>query len=571
MGALSFASLQRLRLGAGLVLFVFVTTHLLNHALGNISLDAMEWGRKGFLALWRNPVGTILLYGALIVHAALVAWALARRRTLRMPAREAVQLAFGFSLPLLLATHVVANRGAHEVFGKDDTYAYVVLSIWVWDWKQGVLQTVALLVAWTHGCLGLYHWLRLKPLFQRWRQPLFAAALLLPAFALAGFAGAGKEAALLARDPLWTQHQMARVGGFTQAEVAWVYATADGVRWGAFAALLGLLALRWGRLALERRRGRFSVSYPDGRRVAVERGYSVLEASRVGGVPHASVCGGRGRCSTCRVRVVAGFESLPLAAPEESRVLERIHAGANVRLACQLRPTKDLAVVPLLPAAAGMREAHRAEYAHGGEREIAILFADLRAFTRFSEGKLPYDVVFVVNQYFRAMGAAVERSGGRLDKFIGDGVMALFGVEGGMQEGCRDALAAARAMAEALAEMNDHLKHDLPEPLRMGIGIHAGPAIVGEMGYRQAVSLTAMGDAVNTASRLESATKDFSCQLVASAAVADASGLDFSAYERRQIEVRGRAEGLDVVVVPDARTLPAPAPRRGRQLLMRSS
>src|SRR5690606_12379662 len=110
----------------------------------------------------------------------------------------------------------------------------------------------------------------------------------------------------------------------------------------------------------------------------------------------------------------------------------------------------------------------------------------------------PYDVVFVINQYFGAMGRAIESSGGRLDKFIGDGVMALFGVERGLEAGCRDAVAAARAMAEALRQLNQHLRHDLREPLRMGIGIHAGPAIVGEMGYRAATSLTAIGDAVNT-------------------------------------------------------------------------
>ena len=73
----------------------------------------------------------------------------------------------------------------------------------------------------------------------------------------------------------------------------------------------------------------------------------------------------------------------------------------------------------------------RADFAQGSEREIAILFVDIRGFTGLAEGRLPYDVVFVLNRYFAAMGRAVEAAGGRVDKFIGDGVMALFGIESG--------------------------------------------------------------------------------------------------------------------------------------------
>ena len=140
---------------------------------------------------------------------------------------------------------------------------------------------------------------------------------------------------------------------------------------------------------------------------------SVLEASRAAGIPHASVCGGRGRCSTCRVRVGAGAAQLPPPAADEARVLARIgDAGGGVRLACQLRPTHDLEVTPLMPAGAGPSDIRvQVNPGQGIEREIAVLFADLRAFTRMAEGRLPYDVVFVLNQYFRAMGQAIEEAG----------------------------------------------------------------------------------------------------------------------------------------------------------------
>ena len=208
-----------------------------------------------------------------------------------------------------------------------------------------------------------------------------------------------------------------------------------------------------------------TLTYPQGRRVTVRRGTSILEASRNAGIPHASVCGGRGRCSTCRVRVGSGREDLPPPGEDKARVLRRVGAAANVRLACQVRPEHDLTITPLLPATAQASDGHaRPDYIEGSERELAIMFVDIRAFTQLAEKKLPYDTVFVLNQYFRAMGSAVEESGGQLDKFIGDGVMALFGVDGEPKEGCRQALTAARAIAASLVDLNANLKEDLDGP-----------------------------------------------------------------------------------------------------------
>ena len=284
---------------------------------------------------------------------------------------------------------------------------------------------------------------------------------------------------------------------------------------------------------------------------------SVLEASRAAGVPHASVCGGRGRCSTCRVRIGHGAEHLPAPAPDEARVLARIGAGDDVRLACQLRPSHELAVVPLLPAGAAPHDMRmQVNPGLGMEREVAVLFADLRAFTRMSEGRLPYDVVFLLNQYFKAMGRAVEGEGGRVDKFIGDGIMALFGIEADAPAACRHALAATRAMAAALDHLNQELAHDLPEPLRIAMGLHVGPAILGDIGYGRASSLTAVGDTVNVAARLEALAKEFEVQLVASSRLAERAGIDLVAFEERRIEIRGRQRPLRVRLMPDTLTLP---------------
>jgi adenylate cyclase len=206
---------------------------------------------------------------------------------------------------------------------------------------------------------------------------------------------------------------------------------------------------------------------------------------------------------------------------------------------------------------AGPREGRiRIDPEQGVEREVAVLFADLRAFTRMAEGRLPYDVVFVLNQYFKAMGEAIEHQGGRIDKFIGDGIMALYGLERGPEQACYQALAAARAMSAALDDLNRRLADELREPLRIGIGLHVGPVILGHMGYGRATTLTAIGDTVNVASRLEALTKEFEVELVVSSRLAEAAKIDLGAFEERRIEVRGRRRPLRVRLIAHAGALP---------------
>jgi adenylate cyclase len=550
--------LPRARLLSGLVLFAYVASHLLNHALGIVSLDAMEAGRVVFLGLWRNPAGTVALYGAVLVHIVLVLYSLYRRRRMRLNRWEILQALFGLALPPLLALHLAATRGLNEFFGVEDSYAYVLAAIYVFDPMQGLKQAATVLVAWGHGVIGMTHWLRLKPWYPRWQPLLAALALLLPVLALAGFVSAGHEVELRLADPAWAEALAARTKGPTAEAGAWALSARDGIVAGTLLLLLLLFAGRFLRGLIEKRRGLVAISYPDRRQVTITPGMTVLEASRSAGIPHASVCGGRGRCSTCRVLLGDGGTSLPAPSAEESRVLARVGAPPGVRLACQIRPHADLEVTPLLPPGVQPREAYgRPRRLSGTEREIAVLFADLRAFTRFAENKLPFDVVFALNQYFRAMGAAIEQAGGRVDKFIGDGVMALFGLETAPDQACRQALAAARGMAAGMDELNRLLRNDLEDPLRIGIGIHIGTVIVGEMGYAEAMSVTAIGDAVNTASRLEDMTKELGGQLVVSESVARRAGVDLSGFANREIEVRGRSEPLTVYVVPNARDLPA--------------
>jgi adenylate cyclase len=542
------------RLATGLVLVTFVATHLLNHALGLISLDAMEAGRVWFLALWRHPIPTAALYGSLLTHLALALVSILRRRTLRMPAWEAAQILLGLAVPALLAPHVVGTRLTSAWFGTQDSYTRIAFFFWQARPDLGLRQTALVVLAWAHGCVGLHYWLRLRPGYAAAAPYLLAAAVLLPALSLLGFVQGGREAAARAAA---AGGLGALTGGrmLTAAEQATQAAVTNTV-WAVFGAgLAGVLAARWVR-AHARARQTFQVAFPGGRRARAPVGTSVLEVSRLSGVPHASVCGGRGRCSTCRVRVVRGLEHLVPAAVEEQRVLDRVGAPPNVRLACQLRPAHDVSVVPVLSASAPPSEAlpqpgHRA----GQEREVAILFADLRRFTALAEHRLPYDVVFLLNRYFEAVGSAVERAGGVVNQFTGDGVMALFGIETGPAAGSRAALGAAANIVQGLAALSRDLADELAAPLRIGIGIHAGPAVVGRMGHGEARYLTAVGDTVHVASRLQDLTKQYDCQLIVSEPAAAGAGLDVSALDRHELGVRNRAEPVAIYVVKEVAAL----------------
>jgi adenylate cyclase len=545
---------SRLRLATGLVLFSFLLTHFLNHALGLVSLEAMEQGRRLFLALWRNPAGTLVLYGAILIHFGLALWSIFRRRTLRMAGWEASQLLLGLLIPPLLIAHVVGTRGSHEIAGTDGSYAWVLYVLWVFDPMNAVRQFAVFAVAWIHGCIGLHFWLRFKPRYRTYLPLAYAAALLVPTFGLLGFVQSAQMVAEFARDPAWVASLVARVGSPGRAEAANLGDIKNGLIAVFWLLLGGTLLARAIRDGMNRRRA-ITITYPMGRRIAVRPGTAILEASRMVDYPQAAVCGGRGRCSTCRTRISRGLDLLPPPNQQEQEVLERIGAPPNVRLACQTKPTSDVSVIPLLSPAEGMRTARRQGMAHGHEREVAVLFADLRSFTGISEHKLPYDVVFLLNRYFEAMGGAIESVDGHIDKFIGDGVMAVFGIRRPIDEACRRALAAARAMSENLRQLNESLGLEGIEPLRIGIGLHAGPAIVGEMGYGRATSVTVIGDTVNTANRLEALTKDHECQLVVSETIVRHAGIMLPACESHTVVVRGRSEPLTIHAVGDAREL----------------
>ncbi len=526
----------------------FLVLHMSNHALNLISLNAAEKGRLLFLLLWRNPIGTTLLYGAILVHLSLVLRSLYNRRSLKLPFGEMMQILLGLLIPLLIMEHVIGTRLRHELVGYNDTYRNIVYTLWVASPFNGVKQTIALVVAWTHGCIGIYFWLRPRRWFQRAAPLLLSIAILLPVLALLGFANSGRS---LATIPV----EAASLSGGENARLSraidpvsqfQIRLALYGTFGGAIALLLTFRALRsWREWANQIR-----ITYPNGEIVTVPRGFSILEASRSAGIPHYSICGGKGRCSTCRVRVIKGGDELPAPGSIEEETLFRIGADRDVRLGCQLRPEKDVSVVPLIMPDPDVAADGAAQLTVAGqERDITVLFCDLRSFTQLAETKLPYDVVFLLNRYFAVVGQAVQLADGRLDKFIGDGAMALFGLRESSEDSCRNALAAAVQIVREIERLNEEMADELSLPLRVAIGIHTGPAIVGTMGYDKVKGLTAVGDTVNVASRLENIAKARDAAIVFSEPVAVGANTKVEGLEAEDISIRGRSGPLRVYVV----------------------
>ena len=528
---------KRLHLLTGVCLGLFLLTHFLNHALGLVSVEAMEGARRIFNMVWRTWLGTVLLYGSLLVHFVLALESLYRRQTLRMPVREMLKIVFGLSFPFLLVSHVINTRIESALTGFGDGYYEVLSRLWASPFSAST-QSIALVLAWAHGCLGFWFWMRGRDWYPKYFLLIYSFDLLVPLLALLGFVVGARSIPAMASDTWFKPvHTPPEILSDIRRIIFATLITAVG----------GTLLLR----AIPVR-GKIRVTYPD-RAISVAKGFSVLEASRAAGIPHLSVCGGRGRCSTCRVRVTEGLERQPGPSDAERTTLTRIRAPDNVRLACQLRPVHNLSISPILGGDnIGLRAQPTEQQAAGRERHIAVLFCDLRDFTLLAQKQLPFDTVFLLNRYFETIGEAVEESGGVIDKFIGDGALALFGLNNRIEDACAQALTATARIAKGIDVLNRNFLSELDKPLRIAMGMHAGPAIIGQIGYGKASALTAVGDTINAASRLEGFAKEYDAQLAVSADVVRYAGLKVDDRESYNISIRGRTGTLETLIVYDA-------------------
>jgi adenylate cyclase len=550
-------SLRQVRLVSGVILFAYLLSHFLNHALGNISMEALASGVTVHTAFWQFFPVAILFYAACLVHTALGLWALYERRQFRWKAIEPLQLVLGLSVPALIVAHVVGARLGqslqdHEILYPQVLFAYFVASPSYRLW----LMLAVMVTAWVHGCIGLYFWLRMKAFYAPTAPLLLAAAVLIPTLAMLGLYQGGRS--VVDNDSVeWRAEHMSQRQVGTKEDQQVLDRVTDSLLFG-YLGLIGLALLARGARALhERRGGMINLSYGNGRTVRVPKGLSVLEASLRNDVPHASVCGGRARCSTCRIRIIGDCSALPEPSQREAFVLGRVGTSdPSIRLACQLRPPSDLSFFQLFLPHTMSANAHASNPTRiGQERYLVSMFVDMRESTKLAEKRLPFDTVFIVNRFLGAVSQAVIESGGQPNQFVGDGMLALFGLSVSRAEACRQALKATSMIAVNIDELNKFLEHDLRDPIRFGIGIHGGEVIVGDIGYRDHMVFTALGDAVNVAARLQDMTKSLSCEAVVSDEVRVTAGLAADALLQQEVAIRGRNEPMIVRTVTDARAL----------------
>lgn len=259
----------------------------------------------------------------------------------------------------------------------------------------------------------------------------------------------------------------------------------------------------------------------------VPAGQTLLDASIRHRIPHLHQCGGRGRCTTCRIQILDGLSNVSSPNDLERKVASQRGWDEFTRLACQTRVQGDVVIRRLLDNSQDiivldLEELQGGSAGEGRELDLAILFSDIRDFTTHSEQNLPYDVVHMLNRYFTAAAEPVLNNNGFIDKYIGDGIMAAFGTRDESPEtACRNAVRAALGMLDAARRLAPMLEREFRVPLHIGIGIHFGTVILGRIGHPGKRQITVIGDAVNTASRVEGMTKDLGVPVLLSDSVVD--------------------------------------------------
>jgi class 3 adenylate cyclase/hemoglobin-like flavoprotein len=283
-----------------------------------------------------------------------------------------------------------------------------------------------------------------------------------------------------------------------------------------------------------------------------DTGMTILEVSIAHKIPHVRACGGHGRCTTCRVRICDGILNVSARTPREVEVAGALRWDGFTRLACQTRVSGDVTLERLVKSPADMSslQLEEASIAPSQERTLAVLFCDIRDFTAFVDGHLAYDVVHILNRFFKVVGDAILINNGVIYQYVGDQIVGLFGVDGEPPEKCcLDTVRAGLSMLSALDDLNAELSDEFATTLEIGIGAHFGPLIVGMMGHPDHRQFTVVGDAMNIASRIEDANKTLGTKFLMSEALFNQVPQAPVQVRRTQAVLKGKLGAFPLVEV----------------------
>ena len=289
------------------------------------------------------------------------------------------------------------------------------------------------------------------------------------------------------------------------------------------------------------------------RSVKIEEGQSILDASLAAGIPHYHACGGNAKCSTCRVLVKEGQQFLTPCNEKEQELRKTIPFPPQVRLACQTGVTgSPVTLHRIIRDETDMElyidddDTHTELQNIGEEKELALFFLDIRDFTPFMQSYLAFDVIHVIRRLFTLFRKSIELYAGRIIETSGDGLYAVFGFTCGIQQAANDAYRAGISILKELETFNEqYLERHFNHYFQVGIGVHVGPVIVGNIGIGVNNNLTVMGLPVNIASRLQGATKEVNNSFLMSHE-AFLMLYEWPAAEQKEIELKGVKENLKV-------------------------
>ena len=407
--------ITKLRIVTGLILFVYVFMHLLNHSFNLISIQFADFVRKEYFSvIWQNRIGIFALYFSLLVHMFLGFYAIIIKKSLKLKKKDWVQIVFPVLALIMLLQHVAVSFIITKVFPGEETYELVFAAIHAApdDYLSNTLLfSFMTIFIWFHGVIGIDSYLKHKAtqnkkfsIYLRFLPIFIIFYWILPTASVLGFLVGLKE-----MDFIIQIKALENIDKFLFS-VLNKYIPSDAFPF-VFQVqplvmnyypifILSIIILISLSILKTKFYGTIEVKYPGNKSVFISKGTSILDASKIGNISHQAICGGRGRCTTCRIKIVSDKNKVNRPNVNEIKAIERAGLDDGIRLACQLRPTNDISVIPLLNPNSSVQNLKNLLNLTGKEQETVILFVDLRDFTKLSETALPYDVVYILNKYY---------------------------------------------------------------------------------------------------------------------------------------------------------------------------